>query len=393
MRVPEHLAQTNQTGETLATIVATRLANPSAALVQETDSRTVMQALTAFRSRNEDAGYIGVKNADLLRLAVAELRARRAKTAFRWVKGHSGHPNNEKADELAGKGAEMPYNEPLEMTIPAALKLTGAKLSCMTQKRAYKAIRCLKAKKLEQRRATHENMRQVVVDIKEACGREVTAKAVWASLRGREFSREYSQFMWKLMHDAYFVGEKWYKPRMPDALRERAVCKVCGETESMRHILLSCRACGRGEIWALLEKTWGLTGLAWVAPSWGTVVGAACIPVRTGPKGLRDAGKEGLWMTLWAESVHLIWKMRCERVIQNDGREFTQETVTNRWYAAIKQRVDLDRCAASRALGKKALNPRRVGAIWRPVLESLGDDELPDDWVLNNGVLVGIRRA
>ena len=43
-----------------------------------------------------------VKNADLWQELDAE--AARHKVNWHWVKGHSGHPDNELADELANRG-------------------------------------------------------------------------------------------------------------------------------------------------------------------------------------------------------------------------------------------------------------------------------------------------
>jgi ribonuclease HI len=45
-----------------------------------------------------------VKNADLWRRL--EAAAERHSVSWHWVKGHSGHPENERADELANRGLE-----------------------------------------------------------------------------------------------------------------------------------------------------------------------------------------------------------------------------------------------------------------------------------------------
>ena len=83
--------------------------------------------------------------------------------------------------------------------------------------------------------------------------------------------------------------------------------------------------------------------------------------------------------------------MRCERVIQRDGAEFTEREITNRFYAAIDSRLTLDRRVSAMATGKKALKPEDVERIWMPILER-GKD-LPPGWVVNGGVLVGIKRG
>ncbi|EJF57243.1 hypothetical protein DICSQDRAFT_69877 [Dichomitus squalens LYAD-421 SS1] len=129
--------------------------------------------------------------------------------------------------------------------------------------------------------------------------------------------------------------------------------------------------------------------MPWRDPGWGAL-GAACAFFKN-EKGKRQPDKEALWTILCTESVHLIWKLRCERVIQNDGQEFTQREVTSRWYAAIEHRLQLDRRTAALARGKKDINPDLVERIWYPIIE--GARDLPHDWVVDSGVLVGIKRG
>lgn len=91
----------------------------------------------------------------------------------------------------------------------------------------------------------------------------------------------------------------------------------------------------------------------------------------------------------WTEATFLVWKLRYERVIQNEGKDFSSAEVEGRWYATMNRRITLDRRTAALRPCKKGLTPREVQAIWNPVLADA--DQLPYDWVLNGGVLVGIR--
>ena len=79
----------------------------------------------------------------------------------------------------------------------------------------------------------------------------------------------------------------------------------------------------------------------------------------------------------------------CERVIQNENREFTVPEVTKRWYAAIDRRIELDRRSCAKHLGKSALKAEVVARIWEPVVQARGG--LPRNWVTDPGVLVGIK--
>jgi len=74
-----------------------------------TDSQYVKNGITQWihnwkRNGWKTAGKQAVKNADLWR-QLDEAVARH-QVEWRWVKGHSGHPENELADQLANRGIE-----------------------------------------------------------------------------------------------------------------------------------------------------------------------------------------------------------------------------------------------------------------------------------------------
>ncbi len=143
--------------------------------------------------------------------------------------------------------------------------------------------------------------------------------------------------MWMALHDGYMLGTHWLRPNMSAELQLRATCAICGECETMTHVLLECRARGQEDVWRLLKDTWALTGTAWKEPCWGTTIGAACAVFKT-PEGNRRPAIE-LWCILCTEALHLVWKLRCERVIQKDGAEFTLSEITNRYYATMDSRL------------------------------------------------------
>ncbi len=359
-------------------------------VIQETDSQTTMHALTRWKRRHEDTGYICQKNADLTRTTLARLRARKAHTLFKWVKGHSGHLRNEAADKLAGEGARKEVGDAISLTIPEVLKVTGAKLQAITQKLAYKAIRTRKEALTKERPRAVANMDRIISGIQATFGLHLHDVSVWKSLRSKHVSRPAAQFMWMAIHDGYMIGTHWLRPSMAVDLQTRAVCAVCGECETMTHIILECDAVGQRTIWELLKKVWMLTETVWHEPCWGTTLGAACAVFKTAD-GTRKTATEQLWCILATEALHLIWKMRCERIIQNKGKQFSEREVTNRFYATMDSRLNLDRRTAARAKGKRALKPQDVERIWRPVLANRFD--LPPRWVSNGGVLVGIERG
>ncbi|KAI0744399.1 hypothetical protein C8Q76DRAFT_606537, partial [Earliella scabrosa] len=198
------------------------------------------------------------------------------------------------------------------------------------------------------------------------------------------------QFLWLMIHDGYMVGARWLIEKMSDELKARAQCATCGDVESPTHIFFDCECVGQELVWSLLKQTWESAGFEWKGAMWGTTFGAQCVVIRRERGNARNPLAEELWSILCTESLHLIWKLRCTRVIQNEGTEFTEAEVTNRWYAAMDRRLDLDRRSAAKWLGAGALDADRVAAVWAPVLDT---NDLPPEWVLDSGVLVGIKRG
>jgi ribonuclease HI len=97
-------ATTNNRMELTAVIRGLEALKRASSVTIHTDSRYVMDGLTQWMPRWKKNGWKTadkkpVKNEDLWR----ELDALCAKhdIKWRWVKGHAGHPENERADELA----------------------------------------------------------------------------------------------------------------------------------------------------------------------------------------------------------------------------------------------------------------------------------------------------
>ncbi|WP_420136973.1 RNase H family protein, partial [Sphingomonas sp.] len=77
-------------------------------VVLSTDSRYVMDGLTKWlagwqRNGWRTASKQPVKNADLWQDLIAAAAPHKIK--WQWVKGHAGHPENERADQLASEAA------------------------------------------------------------------------------------------------------------------------------------------------------------------------------------------------------------------------------------------------------------------------------------------------
>ena len=100
---------TNNRMELLAAICALETLKRRCVVHLTTDSQYVRQGMTewlpGWRRRNwRLASGKPVKNADLWQRL--EAAAGRHEVHWHWIKGHSGHPENERADELANLGID-----------------------------------------------------------------------------------------------------------------------------------------------------------------------------------------------------------------------------------------------------------------------------------------------
>ena len=95
--------------EMTAAIEALRALNKPCRVTLSTDSRYVMDGLTKWvrgwqRNGWKTADKKPVKNADLWQALIDA--AARHRIEWVWVKGHAGHPDNERADTLASDAAQ-----------------------------------------------------------------------------------------------------------------------------------------------------------------------------------------------------------------------------------------------------------------------------------------------
>jgi len=100
---------TNNRMELMAAIMALETLKRPCVVQLTTDSQYVKQGITTWihnwRKRGwKTADRQPVKNADLWQRL--EQAARLHQVEWRWVRGHNGHPDNEKADALARQGVD-----------------------------------------------------------------------------------------------------------------------------------------------------------------------------------------------------------------------------------------------------------------------------------------------
>ncbi len=105
---------TNNRMELLAVIVGLEaLKKPGTEVCVYSDSTYVVKAVEeGWLNSWKAKGFKNKKNVDLWKRYLES--AQKHKVRFVWVKGHAGHPQNEKCDQLAVKAASGPEEDLLE---------------------------------------------------------------------------------------------------------------------------------------------------------------------------------------------------------------------------------------------------------------------------------------
>ncbi|KAJ4482343.1 hypothetical protein J3R30DRAFT_3458588 [Lentinula aciculospora] len=180
---------------------------------------------------------------------------------------------------------------------------------------------------------------------------------------------------------------------MSQELQEQAICRDFGEIEDVNHILTKCQTPGQELIWKLAGELWGKkteSGIPWRNPTIGDILGCRLARIKEQTTKKLLLGEARLRKLIIAHSAYLIWTLRCERVISNNGRPFPENEIRNRWLKAINNRRELDRRMTHQRYEVKTLSKRLVLQTWKGVLADEG--ELPKDWMDEriSGVLVGM---
>lgn len=105
---------TNNRMELMAAIVALEALREPCEVVLSTDSQYVRQGITSWIHNWKKRGWKTaskqpVKNVDLWQRLDLALKPHQVR--WEWVKGHAGHPENERCDELARNAAANPASE------------------------------------------------------------------------------------------------------------------------------------------------------------------------------------------------------------------------------------------------------------------------------------------
>jgi ribonuclease HI len=258
----------------------------------------------------------------------------------------------------------------------------------MTQKDLYKGIKM--ANRPNPRRTTEANIGRVQANAEVEYDTAPTPETIWRSTRHKDLSKKSREFLWKCLHDAYKIGKYWSRI---ENYEQRGLCAHCDTEESMEHILTGCSAPGRERVWALANELWRKRSSSntQIPTNYGALLGCGLSNFKKG--GDRpDKGRNRLFRIIVSESMYLIWKMRCERVISwnNDPeRAHSDHEIHNKWLQAMNARLRMDSVQTNNKIfKKKSIAAKTVLATWENCLmDNLHETR---NWCGKTGVLVGI---
>ncbi|KAJ7791594.1 hypothetical protein B0H14DRAFT_2395487 [Mycena olivaceomarginata] len=347
--------------------------------------RRLVKCLTTDLNKCEDSDWAEIETSNLLKPIVACLRGRGTKCTFQRIADASDWAMK-RSMEILEQGLNFEDPTDIITDIPPEYSISGLKLSKGTQRSFYRAIK-------ERRLTPVRDKTKIMVgrtkcEAEELAGRTPTEAEIWTSLYHPDITRTTRDFLWKCMHQAYKAGE--YRRNIPN-FEHWALCQHCQVDDNLDHVLTQCEAPGREILWNLAKKLWELKGYQWPEISFGRILACSFAEVEDA-SGKRDRGADRLYRILVSETAHLIWKLRCLRVIErgsDPSRYFSEYEIHNRWLACINARLRTDILLTDRKkFGNRALNFKRVTNTWKRVLKDA--ENLTVTKISESRVLVGI---
>ena len=195
--------------------------------------------------------------------------------------------------------------------------LRGQRLSAGTQQSFYQNLISLHVQKHYSPKASlTNNIAATQRSVKDLWDATPTPPQLWKSIRSRDIPKNIRNFLWKCLHNKYKIGTYW--KNIPN-FEDRGTCQLCGNTESMQHILVGCLESRIHQtVWRLAGELWRKRESSWPEISFGSILGAN-LPNCISTRNTKKKGRNRLFAILVLESAHLIWKLRCEWLIENQG--------------------------------------------------------------------------
>src|SRR5712671_486636 len=149
-------------------------------------------------------------------------------------------------------------------------------------------------------------------------------------------------------------------------------------------------------IWPLVKRAWPRDQLEWPRITIGLILGYGLIASKNQDeqnnpneptherRGKRGASR--LATILISKAAHLIWVLRCERVIRD--KNHSDSEIATHWKNVINTRLTNDKIITTR-IKRESNFTILVKNTWEQILRKEGP--LPHDWINNRKVLVGSR--
>ncbi|KIK62321.1 hypothetical protein GYMLUDRAFT_110534, partial [Collybiopsis luxurians FD-317 M1] len=224
----------------------------------------------------------------------------------------------------------------VNLAISEHMEVNGVCLTSLTQSLAYTEI-------MAHRNPTPRKATDAMVDLTKLAVakyniRPPTTYAIWKAIRKRDIHRRVRNFLYIILHDRLKVGKFW--KHIPTC-EGRQNCQYCGEVDNIDHILLNCKCPHRALIWDLAQSLWPAEYGPWPEISLGSIIGCSLIKFHDQKQNPLPQAQR-LFTILVTECAHLIWKIRCEIVIDQNGEDPAAQEVYNRFRSLLNSCLQKD---------------------------------------------------
>ncbi len=163
----------------------------------------------------------------------------------------------------------------------------------------------------------------------------------------------------------------------------------------MQHVLLECQSRARTQIWEKARGLWPDDGYQWPNITIGTILGVGQLSLpenerrqndEQASRTIKTRGRTRLLQILISEASHLIWVIRCKRVIHKNNKQHANQEINARWLKIINDRLTVDRITATKIKRDKK-HTNLVNAAWEKTLETRGI--LHQNWLQHREVFSG----
>ncbi|KAJ7589628.1 hypothetical protein C8J56DRAFT_784937, partial [Mycena floridula] len=228
-----------------------------------------------------------------------------------------------------------------------------------------------------ERPVTENNLSLVKKYVKNHNGKTPTSKSIWMAICVETFTRRIQNYIYLALHSAQRNGLYW--KHIPECA-DRQFYKHCPNIiESMTHILTECSQPIQHQIWGLAKRIFELKSGTWPVLKLGMILGCSLLTF-VNVKGKPHPGLQRLFCILVPASAHLIWKIRCEILLDENKRNPNPSQVHNRWISAVNKRLEADCFLTSRFhYRSRALPHQVVFNTWSRAL--MNETSLPDNWI------------